>query len=152
MEFTIVLITLIVIPVSFYCSLLFQIINIICYNFHLFQIMTNNVILDVLGVGGCFVIFLKSIKGIFFAKKGGWGGGCFCQIRKLPGYFFKVEGVGGGERHDFRKPIIKSPCPPPPPPPPPPRILCYKIYLQYCTVSLKCILFLINFSENMKVY
>ena len=53
---------------------------------------------------GCFVIFLKSIKGIFFAKKG--GGGCFCQIQKLPGYFFKVEGVGGGERHDFRKPII----------------------------------------------
>ena len=70
MEFTIVLITLIVIPVSFYCSLLFQIINIIC------------------------------------------------QIRKLPGYFFKVEGVGGGERHDFRKPIIcaiKKSLPPPPP-------------------------------------
>ena len=54
-------------------------------------------------MGGCFVIFLKSIKGIF-CKKRGWG--CFCQIRKLPGYFFKVEGVGGGERHDFRKPII----------------------------------------------
>ena len=55
-------------------------------------------------MGGCFVIFLKRIKCIFFAKKG--GGGCFCQIRKLPGYFFKVEGVGGGERHGFRKPII----------------------------------------------
>ena len=50
-----------------------------------------------------FFIFLKSIKGIFLQKKG-WG--VFCQIRKLPGYFFKVEGVGGGERHDFRKPII----------------------------------------------
>ena len=68
-------------------------------------------------MGGCFVIFLKSIKGIFLQKK--WGGGCFCQIRKLPGYFFKVEGVGGGERHDFRKPIICAikkvlgPLPPP---------------------------------------
>ena len=73
-----------------------------------------------LGVGVCFVIFLKSIKGIFLKKKG-VGGGCFCQIRKLPGYFFKVEGVGGGERHDFRKPIIcaiKKSLPPPPPPPP----------------------------------
>ena len=37
-----------------------------------------------------FFIFLKSIKGIFLQKKG--AGGCFCQIRKLPGYFFKVEG------------------------------------------------------------
>ena len=55
-------------------------------------------------MGGCFVIFLKSIEGIFLQKKG--GGGCFCQIRKLPAYFFKVEGVGDGERHDFRKPII----------------------------------------------
>ena len=30
----------------------------------------------------------------FFAKKG-VGGGVFCQNRKLPGYFSKVEGVGG---------------------------------------------------------
>ena len=57
-------------------------------------------------MGGCFVIFLKSIKGIFLQKRG-WV--CFCHIRKLPGYFFKVEGVGGGERHDFRKPIIYVP-------------------------------------------
>ena len=68
-------------------------------------------------MGGCFVIFLKSIKGNFLQKK---GVGVFCQIRKLPGYFFKVEGVGVGERHDFRKPIIcaiKKVLAPPPPPP-----------------------------------
>ena len=67
-----------------------------------------------------FCHIFEKYQGYFFAKKG--GGGCFCQIRKLPGYFFKVEGVGGGERHDFRKPIIcaiKKSLPPPPPPPPP---------------------------------
>ena len=51
-----------------------------------------------------FCHIFEKCQGYFFAKKRGWG--CFCQIRKLPGYFFKVEGVGGGERHDFRKPII----------------------------------------------
>ena len=51
-----------------------------------------------------FCHIFEKYQGYFFAKKG--GGGCFCQIRKLPGYFFKVERVGGGERHDFRKPII----------------------------------------------
>ena len=65
-----------------------------------------------------FCHIFEKYQGYFFAKKGGEG--CFCQIRKLPGYFFKVEGVGGGERHDFRKPIIcaiKKSLPPPPPPP-----------------------------------
>ena len=63
-----------------------------------------------------FSHIFEKYQGYFFAKKG--GGGCFCQIRKLPGYFFKVEGVGGGERHDFRKPIIcaiKKVLAPPPP-------------------------------------
>ena len=62
-----------------------------------------------------FCHIFEKYQGYFFAKKRGWG--CFCQIRKLPGYFFKVEGVGGGERHDFRKPIIcaiKKSLPPPP--------------------------------------
>ena len=54
--------------------------------------------------GWVFCHIFEKYQGYFFAKKG--GGWCFCQIRKLPGYFFKVEGVGGGERHDFRKPII----------------------------------------------
>ena len=59
-----------------------------------------------------FCHIFEKYQGYFFAKKGG----CFCQIRKLPGYFFKAEGVGGGERHDFRKPIIcaiKKSLPPP---------------------------------------
>ena len=54
-------------------------------------------------MGGCFVIFLKSIKGIFLQKKGLGGG---LPNSKTTWVLFKVEGVGGGERHDFRKPII----------------------------------------------
>ena len=38
-------------------------------------------------MGGCFVIFLKSIKGIFFAKKGGGGGGVFAKFENYLGTF-----------------------------------------------------------------
>ena len=37
-------------------------------------------------MGGCFVIFLKSIKGIFFAKKG--GGGVFLPNSKTTWVLF----------------------------------------------------------------
>ena len=47
--------------------------------------------------------YFEKYQGYFLQKK---GVGVFLPNSKLPGYFFKVEGVGGGERHDFRKPII----------------------------------------------
>ena len=42
-------------------------------------------------MGGCFVIFLKSIKGIFFAKK---GGGVFLPNSKTTWVLFLCGGGG----------------------------------------------------------
>ena len=42
--------------------------------------------------GWVFCHIFEKYQGYFLKKKG--VGGCFCQIRKLPGYFFKVEGPG----------------------------------------------------------
>ena len=53
--------------------------------------------------GWVFCHIFEKYQGYFFEKKG--GGGVFLPNSKTT-WVLKVEGVDGGERHDFRKPII----------------------------------------------